>query len=708
MTWGAKYLSGLSLNRHLAPVLSVVFAGVLVSTLVAYFSTRDTMEGLALGQTRQTLGFLNREIRSRVKELTSRLELWSQEELYVLALEDSYLGESARTEATRRMAARVKDSSFDRVFLVRPNGVIVTASNPDMVGRFTVGDRNYFQTALAGEVNMETLAAGRHSNVPMLVIAAPVRAGGGVLAGVIAVAMETARFAEDLPLGTFAHKTGVSYLLDTTGRVLAAPPGCEADHPWPDWRMDQVRQSAASGGPAHFREGGVERVLMAEANAETGWYLVLSADEDELMRPAARMAWMTGGVSLATLALVALALAALGRAMAGLRQSEEKFSRIFLYSPDSILLADMETGRLVDVNETFITRTGYSREEVLGKTSAEFQIYVDLRDREEFHGRLRRDGHVEHFECLARYKDGSIANCALSGQVVIIDNRRHLMTIVRDVTEVKRMQEMMVQTEKMLSVGGIAAGIAHEINNPLGIVLQASQNLVQRTRPDFRKNLEVAEKLGLDMQLLDQYMKVRKLDVFIEDIQSAASRASAIIRHMLDFSRRSESRRTVCDIRTIADSALNLASNDYDLKKSYDFKKIEIMRDYPPDLPDVGCTSTEIEQVLLNVLRNAAQAMAQASPPVAAPRIAVRIRELADRVRIEIEDNGPGVPEAIRKRIFEPFFTTKQPGIGTGLGLSVSYFIVTKGHGGRMTIKTGRDGGAVFCIELPTDERLEV
>jgi len=86
----------------------------------------------------------------------------------------------------------------------------------------------------------------------------------------------------------------------------------------------------------------------------------------------------------------------------------------------------------------------------------------------------------------------------------------------------------------------------------------------------------------------------------------------------------------------------------------------------------------------------------------------VRIRELADRVRIEIEDNGPGVPEAIRKRIFEPFFTTKQPGVGTGLGLSVSYFIVTTGHGGRMTIETGRDGGAVFCIELPTDERLEV
>lgn len=141
MTWGAKFLSAFSLNRHLAPVLSVVFAGVLISTLVAYFSTRDTMEGLALGQTRQTLGFLNREITSQVRDTTSRLTRWNQEELYVLALEDSLLGQSARTEAARRMAARVTGSSFDRVFLIRPNGVIVTASNPDMVGRFTVGDR---------------------------------------------------------------------------------------------------------------------------------------------------------------------------------------------------------------------------------------------------------------------------------------------------------------------------------------------------------------------------------------------------------------------------------------------------------------------------------------------------------------------------------------------------------------------------------------
>jgi PAS domain S-box-containing protein len=415
---------------------------------------------------------------------------------------------------------------------------------------------------------------------------------------------------------------------------------------------------------------------------------------------------MTGGVSLATLALVALALGALGRVMYGLRQSEDKFSRLFMLSPDSILVTDMETLQLADVNETFLRRSGYTRAEVIGKTSAELGLYADEDDRIRLYELVRRDGKIENFEFEVRHKSGATALCSLSGQSLNIGARRYLLTIARDITETKRMHEMMIQTEKMISVGGIAAGIAHEINNPLGIVLQAAQNLAQRTRPDFRKNVEAAEKLGLDMNLLHEYMAVRKLDVFIADIQSAASRASAIIRHMLDFSRRSESRRAVCDLRVIVDNAVDLASNDYDLKKSYDFRKIEIVRDYPPDLPGIGCTATEIEQVLLNVLRNAAQAMAVADPPVAAPRIAIRLADLPDRVRIRIEDNGPGVPEPVKSRIFEPFYTTKQPGVGTGLGLSVSYFIVTKGHGGKMSLDTGREGGAAFVIDLPKEEGL--
>jgi signal transduction histidine kinase len=253
----------------------------------------------------------------------------------------------------------------------------------------------------------------------------------------------------------------------------------------------------------------------------------------------------------------------------------------------------------------------------------------------------------------------------------------------------------------MLSLGGIAAGIAHEINNPLGIVLQAAQTITLRTRADFPKNIEAAEKIGADLGQVDRYLKDRKVDVFIRDIQGAAVRAAEIIRHMLDFSRRSESRRSVCDIRTILENSLRLASSDYDLKKNYDFKSIRIEKNLEDNLPCLLCTETEIEQVLLNLLRNAAQAMAESKPPIPDPCISIRASALGTGLRIDIKDNGPGISPENRKRIFEPFFTTKTAGAGTGLGLSVSYFIITKGHGGAMYVTAPAEGGTVFSIELP-------
>ena len=170
---------------------------------------------------------------------------------------------------------------------------------------------------------------------------------------------------------------------------------------------------------------------------------------------------------------------------------------------------------------------------------------------------------------------------------------------------------------------------------------------------------------------------------------------------MLDFSRRSESRRSACDITAIVEQALRLASSDYDLKKNYDFKAIEIIKDFASDLPAFQCTETEIEQVLLNLLRNAAQAMAETSPPTPRPRIQISVRTLGKGLRIDIADNGPGISQENRKRVFEPFFTTKSSGAGTGLGLSVSYFIITKGHGGQMYANSPPEGGTVFTIELP-------
>jgi signal transduction histidine kinase len=228
-----------------------------------------------------------------------------------------------------------------------------------------------------------------------------------------------------------------------------------------------------------------------------------------------------------------------------------------------------------------------------------------------------------------------------------------------------------------------------------------SQNLVQRTRPDFPTNVEVARGIGLDMNLLDRYMELRGLHGFIDNIQQAALRAADIIRHMLDFSRRSESKRRVCDLRVIIERAIFLAASDYDLKKNYDFKKIQVAWECDDTPRLVNCTETEIEQVFLNLLRNAAQAMSSATPEIADPRLVIRIFGREGMVVVEMEDNGPGMPPEVQRRAFEPFFTTKPPGVGTGLGLSVSYFIITRSHDGRMSLESSPGRGAKFTIELP-------
>ena len=169
---------------------------------------------------------------------------------------------------------------------------------------------------------------------------------------------------------------------------------------------------------------------------------------------------------------------------------------------------------------------------------------------------------------------------------------------------------------------------------------------------------------------------------------------------MLAFSRSTTTEFQPAQIEEILDTAVRLAANDYDLKKKYDFKHVEIVRELDPELDTVICDPMEIEQVLLNLVKNAAQAMAMdGSPPP--HRIILRTRKEGDYARIEVEDNGPGMDETTRRRVFEPFFTTKAVGAGTGLGLSVSYFIVTEQHKGTIDVNSTPGQGACFIVRLP-------
>ncbi len=282
------------------------------------------------------------------------------------------------------------------------------------------------------------------------------------------------------------------------------------------------------------------------------------------------------------------------------------------------------------------------------------------------------------------------------------DIHRGAVIRIDDVTEKVWMEETMTQSEKMLSVGGLAAGMAHELNNPLGGILQGMQVVKNRLTQQIPKNLRAAEMCGMEFSQISAYVDRREILTIMDSVADSGKRAAKIVDNMLSFSRKGDSRVTFEDIPILIEKTIDLASNDYNLRKHSDFRQIEILRHHPPNLPKIPCEETKIQQVILNILKNGAQAMAL-NDGETPPRFTIRI-QTEDRVMIiEIEDNGPGMDEATRKRAFEPFFTTKEVGVGTGLGLSVSYFIITKDHGGSLSVESSPGHGCCFRIKLPFD-----
>ena len=277
---------------------------------------------------------------------------------------------------------------------------------------------------------------------------------------------------------------------------------------------------------------------------------------------------------------------------------------------------------------------------------------------------------------------------------------RGVVIRIDDITQRLALEEAMVQSEKMLSVGGLAAGMAHEINNPLGAILHNVQNIRRRLSADLERNRQQAEACGVDLEAVTRYLDAREIPRLLDGIQGAGTRASRIVSHMLSFSRRSNREMALASLPQLIDQAVEIAGNDFDLSEGFDFKGLRIERDFDPELGKVPCIANELEQVLLNLLKNAAQAI----HPRDDGRILIRTRLSPPWAEIQVEDNGMGMPEAVRKRIFEPFFTTKEVGDGTGLGLSVSYFIITNNHKGQMEVASMPGQGTQFTLRLPLAE----
>jgi len=312
---------------------------------------------------------------------------------------------------------------------------------------------------------------------------------------------------------------------------------------------------------------------------------------------------------------------------------------------------------------------------------------------------------VEKIERVTWIKDEVPHHYALTFYPLVGGSGRGVVIRIDDISQRLAMEELMVQSEKMLSVGGLAAGMAHEINNPLGAILHNVQNIRRRLSPDLAKNLEQARAAQVQLPAVQHYLALREIPQLLDGIQQAGSRAARIVSHMLSFSRLSNRTLKPCELPGLIDQALEIAGNDFDLTESFDFKGLNIVRDFDPQLGPVPVTANELEQVLLNLLKNAAQAIHQRAG--AAPgQITLRTRRNPPWAEIQVEDNGIGMPEQVRKRIFEPFFTTKEVGQGTGLGLSVAYFIITNNHKGQMEAQSTPGAGTCFTLRLPLQQAI--
>lgn len=382
-----------------------------------------------------------------------------------------------------------------------------------------------------------------------------------------------------------------------------------------------------------------------------------------------------------------------------LNETKEYLNSIINSMP-SIMIGVTPSGHVTHWNAAAELATGIREKKALGFRLQE--IYPDLpvpaamidEAIAQSEPRMRENVKLEH-QNSTRYLDITVYplhSLELTGAVIRID----------DVTLRQKLDTMMLQNEKLKSLGELAAGMAHEINNPLAAILQSLQNVERRLNPAQAANRSVADELGLDLALMQRYLEKRDIPRFLQGMESSGRRAAEIVRNMLQFSRSSSRELEPTALNDVAHASVDFMRSAIDLSMPALSEKLVIEEIYDDSLPLVPASGMELQQVLVNLLKNAAQAIQEAKREQ--PRIRISTRYLPPLAEIRVEDNGTGMSQATSRQIFDPFFTTKEVGQGTGLGLSISHFIISQRHHGRIEVSSTPGSGTTFIITLPLQQ----
>jgi PAS domain S-box-containing protein len=369
--------------------------------------------------------------------------------------------------------------------------------------------------------------------------------------------------------------------------------------------------------------------------------------------------------------------------------------------PSALIGVDL-VGRVTQWNEEAANVTGFRPDEAYGRQLEE--VCPMLIDKIPKISQAVAQQSIQKYEsvyCTPHEGTGRYTDIIV--YPLILEDSKGAVIRIDDVTERVLMEDRLVQSEKMTSVVGLVEGMAHEINNPLGGIIQGAQNVIRRLSPELPNNVEVAGEHGVDLNKVQEYINERQILKFLEGIRSSGKRAADIVSYMLQFSQVHQAPKELRDLEKLLDSLLETITGSEEYKSKYQLENINLVKDYDVNLPDIPCISSEIEQVMRNLVRNAIQAVLDQENLTKDPEVIIRTRHEASRdmVLIEVEDNGIGMEEDVQRRVFEPFFTTKPPGEGTGLGMAVSYFLITVAHQGLMDVDSEPGRGTIVSIRLP-------
>ncbi|ADU63630.1 MAG: PAS domain S-box protein [Pseudodesulfovibrio sp.] len=354
-----------------------------------------------------------------------------------------------------------------------------------------------------------------------------------------------------------------------------------------------------------------------------------------------------------------------------LKESEKKYHTIFNNVPNSIFVVDNTTLNILDCNTTASSVYGYTPEELIGRP---FITVVHPDEAERIRAQLQAFTAINQVKSVR--KDGTSFFVDIMQAVSAHSDMEYLLISTTDITERLEAEQLLFHAGKMATLGEMATGVAHELNQPLTVIKSASNFFIKKVNAG-------------------ETIPAQTIATLAREVDSYVDRATKIINHMREFGRKADQGLERVNVNDAIGRAFTL------LTKQFEVHGITVRWELADGLPAVMASPDQLEQVVINLLVNARDILEEKTDAANSdtPLITVRSRTDGNRVFIQVEDNGGGIPEPIIHKIFEPFFTTKRVGKGTGLGLSISYGLI-KNIGGVIHAENG-EAGARFTITLP-------